>query len=58
MQRVWLYSVPDSTSHEVTDGLSDVGEPVFDAGGKYLWFTGSTNAGPVRSWFAMSNADM
>jgi len=58
MQRVWLYSVADSTSHEVTDGLSDVGEPVFDAGGKYLWFTGSTDAGPVRSWFAMSNADM
>jgi tricorn protease len=58
MQRVWLYSVVDDQSHEVTDGLSDVGEPVFDAGGKYLWFTGSTDAGPVRSWFAMSNADM
>ncbi len=58
MQRVWLYSVADGKSHEVTDGLSDVGEPVFDAGGKYLWFTGSTDAGPVRSWFAMSNADM
>jgi len=58
MQRVWLFSVADGQSHEVTDGLSDVGEPVFDAGGKYLWFTGSTDAGPVRSWFAMSNADM
>jgi tricorn protease len=58
MQRVFLYSVADDASYEVTDGLSDVGEPVFDAGGKYLWFTASTDAGPVRSWFAMSNADM
>lgn len=58
LQQVRLYSVADDESYEVTDGLSDVGEPVFDAGGKYLWFTGSTDAGPVRSWFAMSNADM
>jgi tricorn protease len=58
MQQVWLWSVEAEESYGVTDGLSDVGEPVFDAGGRYLWFTGSTDAGPVRSWFAMSNADM
>jgi tricorn protease len=58
LQQVWLWSVDEERSHEVTDGLSDVGEPCFDAGGKVLWFTGSTDAGPVRSWFAMSNADM
>ena len=58
LQKVWLYSVAEHESTEVTDGLSDVGEPCFDAGGAYLWFTGSTDAGPVRSWFAMSNADM
>ena len=58
MQQLWLYSVADDTSYEVTDGLSDVGEPCFDAGGELLWFAASTDAGPVRSWFAMSNADM
>ena len=58
LQQVWLWSVDENQSYEVTDGLSDVGEPCFDGGGKYLWFTGSTDAGPVRSWFAMSNADM
>ncbi|MEE4272214.1 MAG: PDZ domain-containing protein [Thermoanaerobaculales bacterium] len=58
LQQVWLYSVAEDRSYEVTDGLSDVGEPCFDANGKFLWFTGSTDAGPVRSWFAMSNADM
>ncbi|MCK5652515.1 MAG: PD40 domain-containing protein, partial [Gemmatimonadetes bacterium] len=56
--QVFLYSVEAGESYPVTDGLSDVGEPVFDAEGKYLYFAGSTDAGPVRSWFAMSNADM
>ncbi|MBK8791405.1 MAG: hypothetical protein IPO28_15025 [Holophagaceae bacterium] len=41
----------------LTDGLADAGEPVFDRGGKYLYFTASTEAGPVRDWFAQSNAD-
>ncbi|HSN53977.1 MAG TPA: PDZ domain-containing protein [Candidatus Sulfomarinibacteraceae bacterium] len=58
LQQLWLYSVADDASFEVTDGLSDVGEPCFDAGGEVLWFKASTDAGPVRSWFAMSNADM
>jgi tricorn protease len=58
LQQLWLYSVADDRSYQVTDGLSDVGEPCFDAGGGLVWFTGSTDAGPVRSWFAMSNADM
>ncbi len=57
-QRVFLYNVEEKKSYPVTDGLSDVGEPVFDPGGKYLYCTASTDAGPVRQWFAMSNADM
>ena len=31
---------------------------MFDESGKYLYFLGSTNAGPVKEWFAQSNADM
>ncbi len=38
--------------------MSEVSEPVFDAGGKYLYFFASTDAGPVKQWFSMSNADM
>ena len=30
----------------------------FDASGKYLFFLGSTDAGPVNDWFAQSSADM
>ncbi len=33
-------------------------EPVFDRGGKYLYFLASTDAGPVVNWFDQSNADM
>ncbi len=57
-QQVYLYSVAEDRSYHITDGLSDVTSPVFDAGGKYLYMAASTDAGPVRSWFAMSNADM
>jgi tricorn protease len=58
IQEVFLYSVKDKTSHAVTDGLSEVSEPVFDAGGKYLYFFASTDAGPVKQWFSMASADM
>ncbi|MFO7894494.1 MAG: PDZ domain-containing protein [Longimicrobiales bacterium] len=57
-QQVHLYSLDTGESHAITDGLADVGEPVFDAGGRYLWFSASTDAGPVRQWFAQSSADM
>lgn len=55
---VHLYSLAEERSHRLTEGLADATEPVFDAGGKYLWFAASTDAGPVRQWFAQSNADM
>ncbi len=57
-RRVHVYSLDQNKSFPVTDGLSDVDEPTFDAEGKYLWFLASTDAGPVRQWFDMSNADM
>ncbi|MFH2000036.1 MAG: peptidase S41, partial [Planctomycetota bacterium] len=57
-QQVYLYSIEEEKSYPVTDGLSDAGQPVFDCSGKYLYMAASTDAGPVRQWFAMSNADM
>ncbi len=57
-RRVHVYSVDQDRSYAVTDGLSSVEEPTFDAEGKYLWFMGSTDAGPANQWFDMSNADM
>ncbi len=51
-------AIEQDKSYTVTDGLSEVTDPVFDKSGKYLYFFASTDAGPVKHWFAMSNADM
>src|SRR5262249_36907134 len=55
---VYAHDVTDGTTKRITDGLSDAVDPVFDAGGKYLYFFASTDAGPANQWFAQSNADM
>jgi len=57
-QRAYLYEVSTGKSQPVTDGLSDVAEPTFDASGKYLYLAASTDAGPVLEWFSQSNSDM
>jgi tricorn protease len=57
-KRVFLYSLDQQKSFPLTDGLSDATEPVFDRGGKYLYFFASTDAGPVINWFDQSNLDM
>ncbi len=58
IQKVYVYSLDQDKSYPITDGMSDVGDPVFDPSGKYLYFFASTDAGPVKQWFDMSNADM
>jgi len=58
IQKVLVYSLDQDKSFPLTDGLSEVSDPVFDASGKYLYFFASTDAGPVKQWFDMSNADM
>jgi tricorn protease len=55
---VHLYSLDARKSTQITDGLGDVADPVFDRSGKYLYFFGSTDAGPAVDWFAQSNNDM
>jgi tricorn protease len=57
-QAVWLYDAAADKSHAVTDGLVEAGEPVFDRGGKYLYFLASTDAGPNINWFDQSFSEM
>lgn len=58
IRSVFVYDLESGESHRISDGLSEVSNPVFDRNGKYLYFTGSTDAGPVMDWFAQSNNDM
>mgnify|MGYP001076775898 CR=1 FL=1 len=58
IEKVYVYSLEEEKSYELTDGMSDVAEPVIDESGKYLYFFSSTDAGPIKNWFTMSSADM
>ena len=50
-----LYSIDQKKSYQVGDDVGDVAAPVFDPNGKYLYFTSSTNSGPLNDWFSMWN---
>lgn len=52
---LFLYSVESGKSTQVTDAMSDVRSPAFDRGGKYLYFTESTNYGIATSSLDMSS---
>jgi len=57
-QTISLYFLEQDRSVPLTDGPAEAGEPVFDAGGKYLFFLASTDAGPVKNRFDQSFTDM
>ncbi|HEV8232164.1 MAG TPA: peptidase S41, partial [Thermoanaerobaculia bacterium] len=57
VERVYVYSLDQNSSFPVSDGLSDVSEPVFDKSGTYLYFFASTNAGPINNWFTLENEE-
>ncbi|MDX2218227.1 MAG: PDZ domain-containing protein [Burkholderiales bacterium] len=52
-----VYSVEQDKSFAITDGLADIVDPVFDKGGKQIYFFASTDAGPTNNWFSLENAD-
>ena len=51
----FVYRLDEGKPHQVTDGLSDVQHVDFDRGGKYLYFTASTDTGPASGWLDMSS---
>jgi len=55
LRAVYLYSLETGKSTQVSDGMSDAGSAVFDRGGKYLFFTASTNLGLSTGWLDMSS---
>ena len=51
---IFVHSIEEAKSYQVTDGLSDALYPQFDRGGKYLYFTASTDIGPTNGGLDMS----
>ncbi len=55
MRAVFIYSLESNKTAQATDGLSDAEYASFDRGGKYLYFTASTDAGPSQFLLDMSS---
>lgn len=51
------YSLEESKSYQITDGLSDAISPAWDASGDYLFFLASTNFALNTGWLDMSSYD-
>jgi len=43
---IHLYSLASGKVTQITDGMSDAKDPVFDKDGRFLYFTASTDSGP------------
>ncbi|WP_116807624.1 S41 family peptidase [Steroidobacter cummioxidans] len=57
IQTANVWSVETGRSIQVSDGLSEMLEPVFDPNGEFLYVLASTDAGPVKDWFSQINID-
>ena len=54
LHAIFVYSVEEGKNSQITDGMSDARYPVFDKGGKYLFFAASTDEGLGVSWLDLS----
>ncbi|MGH8124869.1 MAG: S41 family peptidase, partial [Rhodanobacteraceae bacterium] len=55
LHAVEVYSLATGKVHQITDGMSDCQDPVFDANGKLLYFTSSTDTALTSGWLSMSS---
>lgn len=53
----FAYNVESNERIQLTDGMADVITPVWDQGGKYLYFLSSTSYGLKTGWLDMSSYD-
>jgi tricorn protease len=55
LHAVFIYSLEQAKSSQVTDGMSDALYPQFDKEGKSLYFTASTDVALSQGWLDMSS---
>jgi tricorn protease len=54
---IFVTNVETGETKQITDGLADAMFPVWDAGGKYLWFLASTDFALRSQWLDMTSYD-
>jgi tricorn protease len=52
---IFVYSLDSGKASQITDGLGDARYPVFDKGGKELFFAASTDVGLSLGWLDLSS---
>jgi tricorn protease len=52
---IFIYSLEQKKAFQITDGMSDCNAPAWDASGKYIYFTASTDYGMNVGWLDMSS---
>jgi len=57
VRTVFIYDVQTGQTHQVTDGHTHAQSPVFDRGGKYLYFISSANAGTSEFGWGVLNGE-
>ena len=55
LHAVFVYSLDQNKTFQVTDGMSDAANAQFDQEGKYLYFTASTDTALSSGWLDMSS---
>jgi tricorn protease len=55
LRAVFVYSMETGKESQITDGISDARYPVFDKGGKALFFAVSTDVGLSAGWLDLSS---
>ncbi len=54
---IFLYSLEQKKSFQLTDGMANCSMPAWDKSGKYVYFLGSTDYGMNVGWLDMSSFD-
>jgi len=57
LHAIFVYSLKEAKSYQLTDGLSDALSPAFDRGGKYLYFLAGTDFALNTGWLDMTSYD-
>src|SRR6266513_2878933 len=55
LRTIFVYSLESGKESQITDGISDARYPVFDKGGKSLFFAVSTDVGLSAGWLDLSS---